>query len=375
MRILFLSDLPPYDGGSGYSGAELHNGLVDRGYKVITIAPLYPDRKHGEHYTLLGAHRHVIVASKRAQRLLCQTGEPSYWHAVTKEHKEISPDIIMANSAGFAPTAFELQKEFGTPFMVIIRGYPVWPLIKNEPEIERLNAVINALKHALKVVTVSHSLSKQLKYHSNIDSVVIKNSPVVKVKKAIPSFSDRKFDALYVGTLTKRKNPFEAVRICKQMSNGFREVDLTIIGQGALRELLQSYLSNSTNKPKFRMLGFLPNSEAVSQMANHKVLILPSRFEGDPRVIHEAAEWGTPALVPECTWSIEQNHGIVKYKSIDEAANSLKEIISNKSYWKKLSRAAKNRVNLRRPADVLSDYEFLIRNILENELQQRSKRL
>lgn len=361
MRVLFLSDLPPYDGGSGYSGLELQQGLSEEGVKIFTIAPLYPDRCNGENLKKKGPWQHVKVTFPRATRLLNRQFEPKYWDAILNKSKSIQPDLILANAAGFAPTASLLSKKINKPFVVIVRGYPVWQLMRNEPHTGRLEAVSNALLEADRVIAVSNCLAFELKKHLNISSFTIKNSPAIPANtRELLSFSERNIDILFAGTFTGRKRPEKIISLSKKIS--LHNVNIVFLGQGPTLFNFRESVNNNGNN-KINILGFTRRSLVLEYMKKSKLMFLPSLNEGDPRVLLEAAAFGTPGIIPDLHWSKEIEGGVIKFSTMIELANKIKRVLTDQVFWNKLSKDAYSRVFQRSYNDVICEYKDVLGNL------------
>lgn len=356
MRILFLSDMPPYDGGSGYSGYELFYGLKSLNYNIKAVVPIYPDRNNGETIEHDDDINYIHVTHKRAKRLLNGEGEPSFWKYVVSILNDYSPQLIICNGASFAPTASELFSIFNIPFFVIIRGFPVWQLMKNDFN-DRVKNVIKAFHNAKKLVCVSQALAKNLFIHTKLKPIVIKNAPVV-LNYFNNEFKNRNYDILFAATLTNRKNPFEAINLAKKIYSQ-TNVTLTISGQGKYKNEI-SDLIKKENLNYIRFIGFNERAKIIEIASKHKFVMLPSEFEGDPRIILESASMGTPALIPIKSWSEEIDDGIIKYASINEAALKLIPILHCEEKWSSLSNEAYLKYTNRLPDKLYNDYSQMI---------------
>jgi glycosyltransferase involved in cell wall biosynthesis len=359
LRILILGDLPPYDGGSGYSGAELHNGLTDMGHRVVSIAPIYPDRQQGEAGSwIVGDHRHIEVGFPRAERMLSKSEEPAYWDAVKQACAAESFDVVFTNSAGFAPAGADIQDEFRIPHIAVVRGYPAWELDAGARPTNRLKAVVRALGKADAVVAVSDSLANCLSKHANIVCRVIKNSPVVPNSVAsVLGFRERSGDVLFAGTLTKRKCPFHAMRICYLAARELRRVSLTLVGRGPYESAVREYAKKLRDKLDVSVMGFQPRAQVLELMARHRLLLLPSRFEGDPRVVREAAVHGVPSVVLRREWAKELNGGVCTYDDLRDGAAAVTRLLSDQVAWLTMSNKAVSRARERQPMHVFSEYK------------------
>ena len=107
------------------------------------------------------------------------------------------------------------------------------------------------------------------------------------------SWEDRDNYAVFAGRLSEEKGVQQLVEAWVKW--GEQAPELRILGDGPLRQSLEDKAASST---RIRFLEQLEQSEAESQIARAKLLILPSIwFEGFPMVIREAFAFGTPAAV------------------------------------------------------------------------------
>jgi len=103
---------------------------------------------------------------------------------------------------------------------------------------------------------------------------------------------------LFVGTLTKRKNPFFAIRIAEELHKKGYHVKLDIFGEGPERSRLEQYISDNDleqivilhgNKPRENLIEFF-------RMA-HFLIFLTYVPEGWPKVVAESMFWGCVPIV------------------------------------------------------------------------------
>lgn len=98
--------------------------------------------------------------------------------------------------------------------------------------------------------------------------------------------------AVFAGRLSQEKGVATLVKAWRKWGSGAPE--LRIIGDGPLRTELERLATGA----RIKFLGRVPSSEAQSEIAQAKLLVLPSDwFECFPMVIREAFAFGTPAAV------------------------------------------------------------------------------
>ncbi|MGC4041487.1 MAG: glycosyltransferase [Flavobacterium sp.] len=99
-------------------------------------------------------------------------------------------------------------------------------------------------------------------------------------------------DFLFVGTLSKGKQPLYAIQLVEQLFKKGHTVSLSLYGEGSERKILEEYIS-ANHLGNIVFLQGNQNQETVKNayMKNH-FLILPSQSEGWPKVVAEAMFWG-----------------------------------------------------------------------------------
>jgi len=112
---------------------------------------------------------------------------------------------------------------------------------------------------------------------------------------SVVPWAARRPSAVFVGRLSAEKGVLALVRAW--MMWGASAPELRIVGEGDLRGELEQLAASSAEVP-IRFLGQLADEAARDEIANAKLLVLPSEcFEGFPMVVQEAFALGTPVAV------------------------------------------------------------------------------
>lgn len=107
-------------------------------------------------------------------------------------------------------------------------------------------------------------------------------------------WSDRTPCVVFAGRLTAEKGVTTLLRAWNMWGAGAPELHL--IGDGDLR----AELEHQAKDLPVRFLGQIPSALAQEQIANARLLVLPSEcFEGFPMVVREAFAFGTPVAVSD----------------------------------------------------------------------------
>jgi glycosyltransferase involved in cell wall biosynthesis len=111
---------------------------------------------------------------------------------------------------------------------------------------------------------------------------------------------------LYIGNLVPIKGLDVLVKACASMGRGI-PYTCYLIGQGPLRATLERQVRQAGLADRIRLLGPRPHAQLPDWYRAADVFVLPSRSEGVPIVLLEAAACGTPFVasrvggIPEIT--------------------------------------------------------------------------
>ncbi len=95
---------------------------------------------------------------------------------------------------------------------------------------------------------------------------------------------------LFIGKLMEQKNLFNLLKAFKNL----RGFNLDIVGNGPLVNELRDYIEKENLNVKF--LGIFPNNKIPEIINQYKILILPSYWEGNPKVLLEAMSCGVACI-------------------------------------------------------------------------------
>ncbi|CAM3646782.1 glycosyltransferase [Flavobacterium gelidilacus] len=102
---------------------------------------------------------------------------------------------------------------------------------------------------------------------------------------------------LFVGTLSKGKQPLYAIQLVEQLHLNGIKVKLDFYGDGDLRKELEQYIIVHNLENIVELKGNQSMDIVLKAYQNHHFLILPSKSEGWPKVVAEAMFWGCIPIV------------------------------------------------------------------------------
>ena len=144
---------------------------------------------------------------------------------------------------------------------------------------------------------------------------------------------------MFVGTLSKGKQPLRAIQLVEDLVKSGREVSLEIYGEGDQRDSLVKYIKLK-HLSDYVILKGNQSAEVIKSAYNTShFLILPSKSEGWPKVVAEAMFWGCiPITTPvSCVpWMLDYG----KRGFIIDSNFKLESIVENTKHLKNMSHLA-----------------------------------
>lgn len=104
--------------------------------------------------------------------------------------------------------------------------------------------------------------------------------------------NNKQYDFVWVGTLKSIKRPEWFLNLARSLP----EFSFTMVGIGQDKKILEKVLNSEKELPNFKYLGYLPLNEALQTIANSKVLVNTSKYEGFPNVFLQAWYFNLPVI-------------------------------------------------------------------------------
>ncbi|MFD2909747.1 glycosyltransferase family 4 protein [Flavobacterium ardleyense] len=149
---------------------------------------------------------------------------------------------------------------------------------------------------------------------------------------------------LFVGTLSKGKQPIYAIQLVEKLSKLGKKVSLDVYGEGILRNEIEAYIKTHELTDIVTLKGNQTKENIKEAYQKSHFLILPSKSEGWPKSVAEAMFWGcVPVVTPvSCVpYMLDAGkRGLLLTEEIQKDTNALEELIGNPTDYQLKSKAA-----------------------------------
>ena len=146
---------------------------------------------------------------------------------------------------------------------------------------------------------------------------------------------------LFVGTLSRGKQPLYAIQIVEELFKKGKNVTLDLFGDGAMKSEIETYIRNNDLESIIQLKGNQSKDAILTAYQNSHFLILPSKSEGWPKVVAEAMFWGcVPIASPVSCISYMMGNGsrgILLHEKIQEDINQINMVINNQDFYHKIA--------------------------------------
>ncbi|MFM9826058.1 glycosyltransferase, partial [Flavobacterium sp.] len=150
---------------------------------------------------------------------------------------------------------------------------------------------------------------------------------------------------IFVGTLTKGKNPYYGIEIVKALNRSGIVATINLYGDGVLFEEIKASIIEN-NLQEFVFLNGNLNKESLIEVykRSHFLVLQSGSFEGWPKVVAESMFWGClPLAIP--TSVVPQmldngNRGLLLTADLEVDIKNITEIINNSFLYEQKANAA-----------------------------------
>lgn len=198
------------------------------------------------------------------------------------------------------------------------------------------------------IVVVSDSIMKNAIFKNLINKKIKKISNYIDKKEILnkAEFSEKNneaynYDLAYVGRMVECKNPFEFIKIIREIKKSIPAIKAIMIGNGELEYECKSYINDMNLQNNIDMVGY--KSNPFYFLKNSKAIIIPSKREGFGLVALEGMILGKPIIASNVggLGDLVNSEVGALCNSTNEFVKSAIQILNNDKLYKILSRNAK----------------------------------
>lgn len=300
----------------------------------IDLRSIRRKRKLGKYHMLINnidIYNYSIPLGRLPEKVLLSFGNYAIdrlFHDIIKKHG--SPDIIHAHFTRTGSIAVSLKEKYNIPLVITEHSSQI-NKDHIDPSLKKL--ATKAYKNADKLITVSTALQEKIKFHFDINSLVVHNIADNEVFnfQNYPASKDE-FVFISAGGLNYNKG-FDILIKAFKNANFEKNIKLKIIGDGALKQQLEVLIQTENLSRQIELLGFMPRVSIAEIMKNCDAFVLASRSETFGVVYIEALNSGLPVIATKSGGPedfINPTNGIlVPVNNIPLLTDALKKMVSN----------------------------------------------
>jgi len=258
-------------------------------------------------------------------------------------------DILKTNQIPGSEIPIWIKKYFNKK-LIVRCGYLHSYFIKNQSKDQKvINQAVQLEKEAFSsadmgIVTSSWQRDIIIKqYNIKPEKIrVIPNYVITDFFKPHPEI-EKKYDLIFVGRNGSQKNLENLMKAMQHLKTKSKHISLLMVGgcssDNAIKELSDQYKLDITFK------GNIPNYDLPYMLNQSKVFILPSHYEGHPKVLLEAMSCGLPCIGSDVSGIKEDieymKTGYLCKTNFESIANAIETVLSDDSLQKKIGNNAR----------------------------------
>ncbi|MGJ0340542.1 glycosyltransferase [Aliarcobacter cryaerophilus] len=209
------------------------------------------------------------------------------------------PDIIHAHNFLYAGIIAEFLKDkYGIKYIVTEHSSS---FVRNKLSKEKIKAIENVAKNALKVTAVSSSFNNILKEYTKTNIDLLPN--IVDdffFQKEFQNKISKNFIFLHIASLDKNKNQELLIKSFEKIAKLNHNVYLNIAGSGYMKKYLESLVKKLDIQKQVNFLGRITQERVREEIMKSDCFVLSSNFETFGVVLIEALACGLPLITTKC---------------------------------------------------------------------------
>jgi glycosyltransferase involved in cell wall biosynthesis len=262
------------------------------------------------------------------------------------EKKYGKPDVVHAHFLEFGRAATQVFQDKDIP-IVLTEHMSSMGQETISPYL--INIAKNTYPLVTQLITVGHSLSKNIHHQFGVSSKVIANM----MDTSIFSYENKKisksdFSFVTTAALIEGKAIDLLVHAFHRAFENQKNVYLYIFGEGTERKKIEKSIAHFGLADRIFLRGLVSRNEIAEQMKVSDCFVLPSRYETFGVAYIEAMAAGLPVITTKCggpeDFVTEENGKIVPVDHLEELADAMIDIRHNMDRYdrEKISQTTKD---------------------------------
>lgn len=163
-------------------------------------------------------------------------------------------------------------------------------------------------------------------------------------KKEIIKDVKKSIQFVFVGTLSKGKNPLYVVQLVEALSKKGHDVLLSLYGEGAERNKLEQYIAQNNLENIISLEGNQTKESVKKAYQQSHYVVLPSQSEGWPKAVAEGMFWGCIPIATKVScvpFMLDNgNRGVLLEMDLEKDADQLESLLQNETDYQMKSKKA-----------------------------------
>jgi len=388
MNIVHIGNYRPQIGGAAISCDQLLLAFAQRGCRVRVLASTTSEAE---------AETHAFDATRPELEMrrfpvpfyFNQPYEapPREWEEATRAGvrnglermiAESRPDVLVVRE-GWVPYSSGVAKRHSIPTLAMVRGNPTSAILSGTYPAALGEGFLAELRKAEHVVTVARHFLPGLKRLGFENACSIPNAVDTasfaprgkdKALSAKLGIDDSNIVALHAAQIKSVKRPLDIVRSAPAVLRRDPNVLYLIVGEGPLREEMQTLAGELGVRERFRFESFVDYADMPDYMNVADLAVLPSEREGLARVYLEAQACGKALIASDIAAAREVvTHGqtglLFRMGDLEDMAEKILLAAGDPLLREKIGKAAREQALRHHNLETIVDeYLVLIRDLV-----------
>jgi glycosyltransferase involved in cell wall biosynthesis len=306
LRILYVGTLPPHQGGSAITGAQLLAGLATLGHEVEAISPTTEKGLRSGDRFAEGSHP-MEVARFAMPYLRVSPDIPPAEGYDRRERREIKrlmtasiarrrPDAIMIGRESFAPHVVDLARAHGIPCALRFAGATTMGILNGTYPVHLAERLLECARGAQVAVTPAEHMQRTLARLGLARVRVIPNPvdlerfrplrPLSQVRRMF-AIGDEELVIAHISNLKALKRPLDFVEAAEIAGREDERLVFVVVGDGPYRAAIEQACGEAGIVGRFRFPGWIDYDLMPHVVNCADIIVLPSAGEAQARVYLE----------------------------------------------------------------------------------------